>query len=145
MTSRIAKRKVRSGTPAGGFVLNGVSYIREVETFTLDDPERQALAARYKLARELSGKTQREIAQAIGYTERQTQAYERGEVEQLLRVAHQWAKATGVRIEWLMTGTGDPLPAGDGDRLARVEGLLVELLSEIRSLREDGEAREASG
>lgn len=115
------------------------------EELRMDDRERTELAQRYQRARMLSGKTQRQVADDIGYTERQAAAYERGEVDQLLRVAHQWAAATGVRVEWLMTGEGDPLPAAEADRLSRIEALLVELVAEIRSLREADEARLAVG
>lgn len=129
MTNVRSFRKLRSS-------LDLEEIFRLAEDLKMDDRERSDLASRYRYARELSGKTQREIADAIGYTERQAAAYERGEVDQLLRVAHQWAKATGVRVEWLMSGEGDPLPAEPGDRLARLEALLVELLEEVRSLRE---------
>ena len=123
--------------------LEGV--FRLAEDLVLDNRQRHELAGRYHWARVQSGKTQREIGDEIGYTERTIGAYERGEVDQPLRVAQAWAKATGVRVEWLMTGEGDPLPLSEVDRLGRIEELLEALLLEIRGLRESDGSQAAEG
>ena len=113
---------------------------RLAEELAMDERERDELGARYQRARQLSGLTQAELANALSYTERTVGAYERGEVQEGLRPAREWAAATGVRYEWLVTGEGEPLQADDGTRLDRIEELLEGLLSEIQLLRGDGDA-----
>lgn len=124
--------------------LEGVFQL--AEELVLDQRERVELGQRYKRARTLRGWTQLELAEALNYTERTVAAYERGERQEGLRPAREWAEATGVRYDWLVTGTGDPLPAGDADRLGRIEELLEGLLDEIRALRSaDDESQQAEG
>lgn len=137
MTKTSNKRTFRSSQ-----YLEGI--FRLAEELALDQKERDELGGRYQRARLLAGLTQHDLAETLGYTERTVGAYERGEVQEGLRPARPWAEATGVRYEWIITGDGDPLPAGEGDRLSRIEELLEGLLGEIRLLRhEDDEAREA--
>lgn len=132
VTKSRSERRFRSSE-----YLEGV--FRLAEEMVLDKRGKDELAARYQRARTLAGLTQRQLGDALSYTERTIGSYERGEVDEPLRVVQEWAKVTGVRVEWLMTGEGPEFPIGEKDRLARIEELLVTLLNEIRHLRsEDG-------
>lgn len=126
MTNVRTLRKFRSSE-----YLEGLFQV--VEDLALDDSERRELADRYQRARMLSGKTQRQLADDIGYTERTIGSYERGEPDQPLRVVQQWAKATGVRAEWLMTGEGDPFREG---RPVAVEAALADVTEALARIEE---------
>lgn len=140
MTKTRNKRTFRSSE-----YLEGVFQL--AEEMVLDQRERRDLGNRYKRARLLKGWTQLELAGELNYTERTVGSYERGEVQEGLRPARQWADATGVRYEWLVTGEGEPLPASEASRLGRIEELLEGLLVEIHALRtgEDDEPQPAEG
>ena len=119
------------------------------EGLVLDQQDKQAMGARYREAWQLSGLTQLELGNRLNLSDRAVRSYCDAAVENMAGMARAWARETGVRYTWLVTGEGPMLAADEADRLPRIEELLEDLLVEVRAWRaerpEGGAAPEATG
>lgn len=68
------------------------------------------LQDRLRKARELTGLSQGQFAERLGVSRNTVGSAESGAVEVRRITLNAWAMATGVSIEWLMTGEGSPTP-----------------------------------
>lgn len=109
--------------------------------------QREEITARIQKARIEAGLTQAELAGLLDVTPRTYQNYESHRVP--WNLINQIAKATGKTSEWLIHGDPEPTPDlmsafGNGDRMARIEAKLDEILSRLSALELDPEDRAAS-
>lgn len=74
-------------------------------TFTVGD--------RLRKARELTGMDQKDFAAALGMSRNTVSNYEVGNTPPKRMALNAWALATGIPVEWLLTGqAADPSPDG---------------------------------
>ena len=79
-----------------------------------DQDRVREIGARLKRARELAGKTQREMSDEMGVAERSVQRWEGGFYELGFTDADDWAQLTGVTLDWLagrVSGDAPQLPS----------------------------------